>query len=195
MIHNQASRMATGLIKSGIINDASHDVYTYGFELLISTLINILIIALISVTFGLYFHWILFLAAFVPLRTTAGGYHASSHAKCIISGTVLFTLLLLLCKLQSNWQVLDLLFASMTLLTIILFSPVEADNKKLTRKRNKKNRTASITFGIMNLIVAVVTLLKLELAVLLSCYYLGVFAAGISMLVVKIQIIIRSSEK
>ena len=142
MIHNQASRLATGLVNNKIIESESHDIYTYGFELIISAMVNILLMALISIAFFCYYDWVLFLAAFIPLRTTAGGYHASSHLKCIIIGTLFFTILLVITQLQVNWIVAIPAIVIISLILILVFSPVEAKNKNGLGEFTIENVTA-----------------------------------------------------
>ena len=186
MIKSQAAKLATGLVNKKIIEEKSHDVYTYGFELIISALVNIFFIAAISVAFRRPYDWLLFLLAFVPLRTTAGGYHASSHAKCIFVGTAAFTVFLAITHLQINWTALIPAAALLSFTLIILFSPVEANNKKLKEEVRKKNRKISIFLGIFNLIIALLTVFVPGLPDILNIYFAGVFAAAISMVVVKV---------
>ena len=185
MIHQRAGRIASGLVKRKVIDEKQHEVYTYGFELIVSALINILLMAIISIAFRRYYDWLLFLAAFVPLRMTAGGYHAGSHMKCIIVGTVGFTALLALCRFWGDWIIAILLIAALSFLLILSFSPVEAHNKKLKGGQRKKNRTISMCIGVANLVIAVVVRFIPSLSGVLNIYYAGVFAAALSMLAVK----------
>jgi accessory gene regulator B len=171
-----------------IIEQTSHDVYTYGFELIISAAVNILLMAILSVVFRRYYDWLLFLAAFVPLRTAAGGYHASSHGKCLAVGTITFAVLLAVCRLQLNWTRISLVVAAMSLILILIFSPLEAPNKNLKVDQRRKNRLISIGIGTINLIMAGAALWIEGLAGILNIYFAGVFAAALSMLAVKIQI-------
>lgn len=186
MIHNWASRLATGLVNSRIIEETSHDVYTYGFELIISAAVNIFLMALVSISFHRYYDWLLFLAAFVPLRTTAGGYHASSHIKCIMVGTIAFTVLLAVSRILIDWTSAILAIAVMSFILILIFSPVEARNKKLVDERRGKNRKVSILFSIANLLIAMTLFFVDGLSEILNIYFAGVFAAALSMAVVKI---------
>lgn len=187
MIHNQAVVIANGLVDKKIIKEDSADVYAYGFELLLSALINIIIIATISILFGRYYDWILFLTAFVPLRMTAGGYHASSHFKCIVTGAVAFTIPLLLSHIQIDWTYAIITIAIISFTLIIAFSPVEAHNKKLSIKRLKQNRKISIYIAVVNMVLALSVGFINGFSEILYIYYTGVFAAALSMLVVKLQ--------
>lgn len=187
MIHNQASRLASRLVNNKIIESTSHDVYTYGFELILSGAVNILLMAIVSIAFRRYYDWILFLVAFILLRTTAGGYHAKSHIGCIMVGTIAFALLLAASRLQINWTIFILVTSIISLVLILIFSPVEAHNKKLNEERKAKNRKVSICIAILNLLITVPVLLVDGLSDVLNIYFAGVFAAALSMLVVKAQ--------
>ncbi|MDE5937245.1 MAG: accessory gene regulator B family protein, partial [Ruminococcus sp.] len=60
-------------------------IYAYGMELLISDVLNnifILMIALISHTLPAV---IVFVAVFMSLRQSAGGYHANNHFSCMVT--------------------------------------------------------------------------------------------------------------
>lgn len=185
MIHNQAKNIAAMLANKKIIDKTSHEVYTYGLELLISAFINILLVATVSIIFCRYYDWLLFLAAFIPLRTTAGGYHAKSHLGCIVIGTLVFAVFLAINQLQINWVYIIPIIAGFSFVTILLFSPVEAHNKKLKYTQNKRNRRLSINIAILNIAIAVMIFIFNEISSILSIYYLGVLSATLSMLVVK----------
>ncbi|MDF2484207.1 MAG: Accessory regulator [Herbinix sp.] len=67
------------------------DIYAYGLEVAISSLVNIIITVAIAMIFGIELKVIAYMAAFVPLRITCGGKHAKSHLQC----TSLFMLMML----------------------------------------------------------------------------------------------------
>ena len=187
MIHNRASRMATRLVNNKIIDGSSHDVYTYGFELMLSGLANVVLIVMVSFAFHRYYDWVLFLSAFIPLRTTAGGYHASTHFRCIITGTTIFAILLLTCQLRIDWTRVILTVSTISFILVLSFSPVEVSNKKLTDMQRKKNRQISIYISSCNMLIAVATFFVEGFSGVLIIYFAGVFAAALSMLVVKKQ--------
>lgn len=187
MIHNQALRLATWLVKKELVDEKSHEVYAYGFELIISAFINILLIAIISILTRCYYDWLLFLIAFIPLRTTTGGYHANSHFKCIIIGTMVYTALLFLSRLQINWSIIILVISVLSLILVLALSPIEARNKKLNLKQKSKNRKISICITVFNLLITIVIFFDKDLTDILNIYFAGVFSATLSMLVVKVK--------
>lgn len=90
MIHRWSESIAGRLASAGIIQDKKA-VYAYGLELLFSSLFSTGAIILISMLARRPFHWLFFSAGFIPLRLTAGGYHASSHMKCVLTTAAAFS--------------------------------------------------------------------------------------------------------
>jgi len=139
--------------------------------------------AILSISLRRPYDWLLFLSSFVPLRTTAGGYHASTHLKCIVIGSLAFFGLLVVSRLPLDWTVIVPVISVISFLLILLFSPVEARNKSLKVEQRKRNRIVSISFGSANLLFAVSGIFIQGLSDVLSIYFAGVFAAALSMLV------------
>jgi len=186
-IKKQATKLSNRLVNINVIERESHAIYVYGFELLISAAVNVLLMAIISIAFRNYFGWVLFLISFISLRTTAGGYHASSHAKCIIITTTGFTTFLLLTRINIDWTNIIIFTAVISFILILLMSPVEADNKKLNKKIRARTRKVSVCIGVINLLIAATAEFVMQShSELLIIYFAGVFAAALSMLVAKV---------
>jgi len=188
VIKAQATKWASGLVSFDIIDKKSEAVYAYGLELLISGFITTLAMGVISIIFRQPLAWILFLASFIPLRTTAGGYHASSHAKCFAITIASFTALLTLSQIQFDLANVILPLATFSFVLIILFSPVEAVNKELNEDRRQRNRKISICIGTTNFLIATAATFYLQNYLhFFAIYFAGVFASALSMLVVKVK--------
>jgi len=185
MIRDNAKQLTTLTINSGIVDEESRAIYEYGFELMLSGIINIILMAIISVMFSRFYDWLLFLSAFIPIRTKAGGYHANSHIKCIAIGTIVFMIFLGIWQLQIEWRVLIIQIAIISLLIIIAISPVEVHNKILKKEHRQKNRVASICIGLVNLLIAIIIYKNYEIMASMNFYFAGVFVATFSMLVAK----------
>lgn len=107
--------------------------YRYGFELLISTSINILFISIISLVTHKTIEVLFFCLAFIPLRSAAGGYHAKHHWSCILS----FAMVLLECitvlktiSLEKS-NVYILCMAILSVIIVWKLAPVEPNNRHL----------------------------------------------------------------
>ena len=62
-------------------------VIAYGYELIITSIVGILLLIVCSVIFGLYLAWLPFVIGFAPLRTLAGCYHAPTNHVCYLVTT------------------------------------------------------------------------------------------------------------
>ena len=81
-----------------VIDEAKADAYVYGYELLISSVVSVLLVVLIAVVCGDVRYALSFLIGFIPQRIYIGGYHATSHTRCYLA----FSGLALICILLSK---------------------------------------------------------------------------------------------
>ena len=82
------------LCKKKVIAEQEVEVYQYGFEILISTTLGLLITVAIGIVLNMFFLSVLYYVIFVMVRQWTGGYHADSYLKCNITfaGITFFTL-------------------------------------------------------------------------------------------------------
>ena len=64
------------------LNPEMSEVYQYGIEITISSILNVLLIILFGLIIRDIISAIIFLACIIPLRQLCGGYHASTYFKC-----------------------------------------------------------------------------------------------------------------
>lgn len=163
-------------------------VYAYGLELLLAAVINIVLMALVSSILQVWFAWIIFLAAFIPLRVTAGGYHAHTHLTCTIVCLIAFALAVLTDRLvpAQTKPVLCFTFALINLATVLWFSPVEAIQKPLNTDERKENRMRSLCISVCYALFAALAVFR-PFTTVVHLFCLGVFTASISQVAGKIQ--------
>ena len=189
MIKKMASSLAHYFAGKELYPVEKTKVYSYGFELLLSTFANALGILLLSIIFGVVPGAILFSVAFISIRVTAGGYHAKHHWSCFLTVIVVFLFFALVSRYISAALVLPYVaFSAVTALVLVLiFSPVEADNKPLGKEQKKKLRTQSLILVGVNTALAVVFMLVPQLPIRYLAFYLsGGLAASVSLVVAKI---------
>ena len=129
-----------------VIDEAKADAYVYGYELLISSVVSVLLVVLIAVVCGDVRYALSFLIGFIPQRIYIGGYHATSHTRCYLA----FSGLALICILLSKAIAANHLFRILTTVALlgisIFLSPIEAKNKPLSeKKRSSYKMVASDT--------------------------------------------------
>ncbi len=171
---------ANFLVDTGAAAPDKRAVILFGMELLLSSIISILIIVAISITFGFPFLWLPFLLAFIPLRTTAGGYHAATHTGCNITFAIAYIICIVVCKYVEIQPITYIIISVIALVTILLFSPVEAISKPLNEARRLTNRVRSIVIITMFTIASVIVWLLSIHHIGIQMFYLGVFAAMVS---------------
>ena len=84
MVAKWSHGITVALADKGVIERSKSEIYIYGFEILISTLLNALIIITIAILTNTFLLSLAFLASFGTLRLYTGGFHASTHLRCFV---------------------------------------------------------------------------------------------------------------
>ena len=136
MIKSSANKVTSFLYYNKYIDSDKYDyeVYLYGFEALIASILNSVAILLIGLLFDRFIDSIVFLACYCPLRQYSGGYHADTYKRCFFTFICIFLATIFL---ENNLGNIDLkplivLFSVLNLLSICMLSPVEHINNPLT---------------------------------------------------------------
>lgn len=132
---------------SDIDKDMS-DIYKYGIEITISSILNFALIFIASAIIGDFLSGIVFLATFILLRSYCGGYHADTYFKCNTVFVFTYVLIILISRASisyigfnlSIWGVILLL----SFVPIFLYSPVKNIHKSLSEVQCKRCRLISI---------------------------------------------------
>ena len=142
-----------------VVDESKADAYVYGYELLISSVVSVLLVILVSAVCGDVRYSLSFLIGFIPQRIYIGGYHATSHTRCYLA----FTGLSLICILLSNAIAANHLFRILTtaaLLVISIFlSPIEAKNKSLGEKKKSSYKTIASILSSIDFLLAIFNVL------------------------------------
>lgn len=116
-------------------------VFYYGAGLLISSTITLIASFIMAGILWEIGDVLLFYSFFLPLRSTAGGYHARSYGMCTISFLVCFFLGNVLITYNSALFGKWLLIVSVII--VFCLAPVEDCNKPLSMKKQKKMKGIS----------------------------------------------------
>ena len=134
------------LCSSNFIAEDEIEVYHYGLELLIATILKVLGFLIIAIVLGFVKETIIFTLFFSSLRIQAGGYHASTPFKCFIGTLILMFPGIALVRMipveKQLYYVLTIIFISIFL--VYLYAPVESENKPLTKEEDKIYRYRSL---------------------------------------------------
>ena len=85
-------RLTNSLFCEGIISDEDKEIVRFGLESMEGNLLGILLTLTVGMLFGHILDALLLWLCLFPLRKNAGGFHASTRAKCLfISAGILLT--------------------------------------------------------------------------------------------------------
>lgn len=125
------------LHKNNIIKEEELELYKYGFEIIISTILGFMITLLIGLIFQIILLSILYYVIFVVLRQLTGGYHADSYLKCnlVFSGVSFWVLgMTKLCYFSNLYSMtFHMLIFTVNILSICKFAPIENPHKILDK--------------------------------------------------------------
>lgn len=183
MVQEMARKTAEKMADQSVIEHPKIHIYAYGLELLYSSLAGVVALIIISAVCGKPFLWIPYLAGFVPLRLSGGGYHANTHFSCFFTFSLLYSLVLLIIRVNAIPVIAWPIACSANLIVILLFSPVAAPNKPLRECQRRTNRQNSVILGIGNLLGCVVLIYLFNVQnQWVNMYIVGSSMAGLSML-------------
>lgn len=179
MIAGLARVVTDFFLRYGAIDKRDAEIYQYGNEIIISSVIDLLIVFIIGAIFNGIIYSILFFVPFFLLRKSSGGYHAESYFKCKLIFTLNILIILLLINqtdlIYNLYSMILLLSFSVTV--IVAAAPIESNNKPLTEKDIQNNsKKAKITVSLISLLILIVYNIDrgISLTLLLSLFSVSV---------------------
>ncbi len=145
MIAKLSRIIADFFIHQKVVPEEQREVYEYGFELSISSVIGILIVLAIGLVSGRFWESVIFYIVFCFTRLFTGGYHASTylHCKIVFTGA-------LLAVLAADWLLKDIesyywfILHFYCLVVVCGLAPIENPNKELTERQKVRCKVISI---------------------------------------------------
>lgn len=187
LLQNIAEDITFVLLKNKIIDMKDRDIYIYGFQIILSTLIVTstllglgLLLDKMIITLG-------FMIVFILLRTYTGGYHADKFRSCfIISITIYLSELLLSGVVPDNFKrSIGMICIFIATLIIYRLSPVEHKNNPLSLKEKNKYRKIS---RLLTLLITTISLLGFFVSEALIDFW---FIVSLTVIAVAILILIQ----
>lgn len=148
-----------------MIEELEIEIYRYGFEILISTILGLLITITIGILLRMFFLSVLYYVIFVSVRQLTGGYHATSYLKCnlLFSAVTLYTLGMVKISYMNDLYTITKhgLILVVVMLSVWKYAPVENPNKPLTESHMIRNHKISLiliaVLGVLSCILYVNT--------------------------------------
>lgn len=138
LISKISVKIADNLVESQHVQGSEREVYIYGLETFMVHFINFLSTLVLALFMRQAWEYLVFSFLFMPLRSNAGGYHASSPLRCYLLSTGITVAALLLVRylpvLNHAWGIFLLLAAALVVLMLV---PVGTPNKPLDPEEKK----------------------------------------------------------
>lgn len=131
MFAKLAEYLTQQLENENVISSDKRELYRYGFQNGMILTLNFITSILIGVIFGKALESIILLAAYIPLRSYAGGHHSSSSEKCYIVSSLIMIIWMCLLKFQILSTSCCVIMLIAGLIVFIMLAPVEDKNKPL----------------------------------------------------------------
>ena len=131
MFAKLAEYLTQQLENETVISSEKRELYRYGFQNGMILMLNFITSILIGVIFGKALESIILLAAYIPLRSYAGGHHSSSSEKCYIVSSLIMIIWMCLLKFQILSTSCCVIMLIAGLIVFIMLAPVEDKNKPL----------------------------------------------------------------
>lgn len=161
MIHQIAVKWADWWADSHIIDAQRKEVYQYGMELLVSTFLNCALMIAVSYFIGMPYAVISYALVYIPLRLTAGGYHAGSHWMCVLYTQATFALSVIGVRALAEREVYSLLpMMLLSGLVVFCLAPVESDNNPQSTSERKRERYRAWIIELVVVLIAMVGVYK-----------------------------------
>lgn len=145
MIAKLSRIIADFFIRQKVVPEEQREVYEYGFELSISSVIGILTVLAIGLVSGRFWESVVFYIVFCFTRLFTGGFHASTYLRCklTLAGTLVLVLVadwLLKEIVDYYWFILHFY----CLVVVCGLAPIENPNKELTDRQKVRCKVISI---------------------------------------------------
>ncbi len=188
MIVRLSKRMASFFVRQKIIKKIDEEVYEYGLQLLLSTVLNAVIALLLAIVSGTVIPCLFYLSAFVVMRKSAGGFHAKTHFGCCCILIAVLCCFIAFIKFVPTeiYAAISIISLIIAAVTILLFAPLEHENKPLSDKDKVRLRKVSIAY--MVVISGLVILFGIfNLSQIMVSTALGIATSSGSVLAAKMQ--------
>lgn len=158
MIQKLASQVADYFIKKDIFKDTEREVYIYGFDLMISGLMNVLLVLIAGIILNSLTYALIFVFVMITVRMYTGGYHADTHIMCNIIFLSAFLVSIATLNVINYFSISWIIWflQCIGLILVTRFVPLENRNKKLSDEQKERYKKIGITLYLTDIVIAVI---------------------------------------
>lgn len=174
MFENIADDLAILLAEKKIIKPENREFYFYGLQLAISKLFFFLVILTISLFTKTFLVSMAFVFMYSAIRQFTGGHHCRSEVSCFFVSILLYLIMILFYDIDMYGGKLFLcVTAAISVLLVMIFSPIEHKNKPLSvDERKKYGRISKVVAIILAITVGISMWLNINILFYSSSYAL-----------------------
>lgn len=143
MTRKMAYNISLFLCRNESIEEEDIDIYTYGFEVLIDSVLETALLLIVGMMLNLLLETVVFICAFGFLRKFTGGYHASSKALCVIMSTITCVINVVISDVMSKFTNFTIVLGGLGTIGICKYAPKAHTNKPLDSDQRIRNRVIS----------------------------------------------------
>lgn len=167
-------KIGNDLVKSKVVEAEDAEIYIYGINQILTSVLNVSSALIIGLIFGVVFEIAVFMTAYIPLRTFAGGYHARTPLRCYIFSVIMLIIVSIGMKYLyiANWVYYIVLAA--TTIVVLVLSPVEDRNKPLDEIEHRVYKKRAIFIAATEILIG----LAFKLAGLNNLFVAVVYSFG-----------------
>lgn len=140
-------------VSEKLISDYDRDIYEYGFELILSSFINIVVILISGILVGRLPESIVLLVVVIPLQSCGGGYHAKTHLRCFLIMYIGWCAVMKILPYVNELAVLFIAAASLTI--IFALAPIIHENVTMSAERFQKMKMFVRRIAVSDVIIGV----------------------------------------
>ncbi len=166
-----AERITENMEDNHIIKHDDRELYVYGFNQGLNILLNLITTLVVGLLFRNILELAIFIAAYIPLRSFAGGYHAKTPLRCYIYSIIMLILVSVGMRYLLFVDMVYYVILAISALIIFVLSPVEDKNKPLDKIELKVYRKRTLLILLAELIICVLSNVIDLYAVFISINY------------------------
>ena len=158
MINKISTFISSEFVKHDIISEDAKNIYKYGIEITVSSIIGFIIVSIIGLLFNSLPQTIMFYFIFILLRSLTGGYHAKTYLKCNLIFGIITLFVIVFSKsvysMQISINVITFLFLPSVAIFIWL-APVENINKPIEMNKRVYYKIISVIISVLLYILSI----------------------------------------
>jgi len=131
ILQSISEKLTLSLIESNIIDKEDEDLYQYGILQGFRIILNLVSALVIGLAFGRLPEIVLFMSAYIPLRSYAGGFHAKTPQRCYVLSVAMLCLVSIGLRQAFLSDTILYVISAASAVTVFAVSPVEDKNKPL----------------------------------------------------------------